>query len=95
MTLPITTTALLEHTAEESCELAQACLKLSRHRRGENPTGAEEEELTERVLEEIADVLNMLNVLKKTDIWDNAKIADYMVSKMDRWQKRLGQKGMK
>ena len=29
--------AMLEQTAEEAAELAQACLKLARYERGENP----------------------------------------------------------
>ena len=89
----ITIPALLEHVAEECVELAQACLKLARYLRGENPTGMAEDALVERLLEEIGDVLNMLNVLKDKGVWSNKRIAGYMAEKMDRWQKRLSQKG--
>ena len=89
----ITIPALLEHAAEECTELAQACLKLARLLRDENPVGATEDELTEKLLEEIADVLNMLNVMRDKGLWDNKRIAGYMAEKMDRWHKRLSQKG--
>ena len=87
----ITIPALLEHVAEECVELAQACLKLARYLRGENPVGATEGELTEKLLEEIADVLNMLNVMRDKELWDNKRIAGYMAEKMKRWEKRLNE----
>lgn len=53
----IGTTAMLEQTAEEAVELALACLKYARFLRGENKVyGYSEEELKEKLTEEMADV---------------------------------------
>lgn len=52
----IGTPAMLEQTAEECTELAQACLKLARKYRHENPTLKTEEELYNNFYEELADV---------------------------------------
>ena len=48
--------AMLEQTAEECSELAQACLKLSRYYRNENQTNRSKNELIANMYEEIADV---------------------------------------
>ena len=48
--------ALLEQTAEECSELAQACLKYARLLRQENPTPKTEQECVCALMEEIADV---------------------------------------
>ena len=49
--------AMLEQTAEEASELAQACLKLARYYRGENKVhGKNKSELKDNLAEEIADV---------------------------------------
>lgn len=52
----IGTPAMLEQTAEECTELAQACLKLSRYYRCENPTHKSKDEILTNMYEEIADV---------------------------------------
>ena len=55
--------AMLEQTAEECSELAQACLKLARYMRGENKVYKTEEELLDDLHEEIADVKVCLSEL--------------------------------
>ena len=49
--------ATLEMLAEECAELSQACLKLSRVLRGENPTPVSQDKAQAGVMEEWADVL--------------------------------------
>lgn len=50
--------AALELVAEEAAELAQACLKLSRILRGENPTPVPEVLAAEKVMEEAANEIS-------------------------------------
>ena len=59
----IGTPAMLEQTAEECSELAQACLKMARYMRGENPTTKKEFEITANLEEEMADVLICIDEL--------------------------------
>ena len=83
--------ALLEQAAEEAAELVQACLKLARIYRGENPTPVTEEKAIANVEEEAADVYLCMCAL------DEAKCAkvyfddccDRMYAKLDRWVQRL------
>ena len=56
--------AMLEQTAEECTELAQACLKLARKLRGENPTPKDILDISFNLAEEVADVLICLEELK-------------------------------
>ena len=58
--------AMLENTAEECVELAQACLKYARKLRGENPTPANEYDIRMNLLEELADVEVMVDELYKS-----------------------------
>ena len=44
--------AMLEQLAEEASELAQACLKLARKERGENPTPKSKAECERELIEE-------------------------------------------
>lgn len=59
----IGTPAMLEQTAEECSELAQACLKMARYMRNENPTTKNGGELTANLEEEMADVLICIDEL--------------------------------
>lgn len=59
----IGTPSMLEQTAEECSELAQACLKMARFMRGENPTTKKEYEITANLEEEMADVLICIDEL--------------------------------
>ena len=54
--------AVIEGLAEESAELAAAALKYGRKLRGENPTGQTAYELQDVMVEEMADVLNYLEL---------------------------------
>lgn len=66
--------AALELVAEEAAELAQACLKLSRILRGENPTPVPEVLAAEKVMEEAADVQTALSVLSSAQWYDEDKV---------------------
>ena len=81
--------ALLEQTAEECVELAQACLKLSRKMRGENPTPATLDELNSKVTEEFADVANCMREMLKGNIVPYTEVTVIAESKMERWKKRI------
>lgn len=80
--------ATLELLAEECTELAQACLKLARVMRGENPTPKTRDECRKRVVEEIADV--SLTMCELDPFWlqeeDIEKITD---QKYERMKERL------
>ena len=81
---------ILEACAEECSELSQACLKLARKLRGENPTPKTEEELIDSLKEEMGDVLTCMDVIlyeaKLITRNDVHAIADF---KLKRWYERL------
>ena len=81
---------LLDQTAEEAAELAQAALKLARILRGKNPTPLTREEAWEHLAEELADVKLCMEVIETG--WPNVEaIADEIkAKKMERWLHRLG-----
>lgn len=56
--------AMLEQLAEEASELAQACLKLARKERGENPTPNSKAECERELIEEFTDVIQCARELK-------------------------------
>lgn len=58
---------ILEQAAEECAELAQACLKLSRKLRGENPTDETWAEIWDNLCEEIDDVVIAVEALCETN----------------------------
>ena len=80
----------LEQLAEEAAELAHAALKLARILRGESPTPAGEAESRERLIEEIADVMVVVDSLTDTRMLRD--IGSYCTEKKDRWEQRLRQK---
>ena len=80
---------LLAGLAEECSELAQAALKLRRCYDGTNPTPADPDKQYECFLEEIGDVELYLDQLSI----NRTVIADYKKMKLERWQKRLEDKG--
>lgn len=84
--------ALLEQCAEECAELAQACLKMSRKMRGENPTPKTMQEITCDLNEEIADVMVTINAIVETGIISNESIESVIMKKEERWVKRLLEK---
>lgn len=84
---------ILRQLAEENCELGQAALKLIRAIRGETPIKEEFALLT--LLEETADVLAMIEVLRGTILTDkcNRYIDDTKAKKLRRMKERLTDKG--
>ena len=82
--------ALLEQTAEECCELAQACLKMARKLREENPTPKNIEDIRADLIEEAADVELCLELLEfDTKVLSYLEVDRIMEEKKARWEKRL------
>lgn len=78
---------LLAQLAEECAELSQAALKLRRALTGINPTPVTAEEARKNLVEEAADVYNVLGLL--LDAADNAEIYSIIRRKKERWLNRL------
>ena len=78
---------LLTQLAEECAELSQAALKLRRALTGINPTPVTVEEARKNLVEETADVYNVMGLL--LDAADNAEIYSIIRRKKERWLKRL------
>ena len=78
---------LLAQLAEECAELLQAALKLRRALTGINPTPVAADEARRNLVEEAADVYNVLGLL--LDAEDNAEIYSIIRRKKERWLKRL------
>lgn len=78
---------LLTQLAEESAELSQAALKLRRALTGINPTPVTVDEARKNLVEEAADVYNVLGLL--LDAADNAEIYSIIRRKKERWLNRL------
>lgn len=78
---------LLAQLAEECSELSQAALKLRRALTGINPTPVTAEEARWNLVEEAADVCNVLWLL--VDAKDNIEIYNIIRRKRARWVKRL------
>jgi len=81
--------ALLEQLAEECAELAQAALKLARYLRGENAPAKSRMQLIGDLLEEIADVDNILVLIACTEFYDGPSIGRIRKNKMARWVRRI------
>lgn len=88
--------AALEQCAEECSELAQACLKLARKLRGENPTPKDESALYAALEEEIADVELCIGEVKgyldSVNGLCDWRIAETKQHKAIRWLERLREK---
>ena len=78
---------LLAQLAEECAELSQAALKLRRALTGINPTPVAADEARRNLVEQAADVYNVLGLL--LDAEDNAEIYSIIRRKKERWLKRL------
>ena len=78
---------LLAQLAEEAAEISQAALKLRRALTGLNPTPVTAEEARANLVEEIADILNVSDLLLEID--DVDEIYDIVQRKRERWLKRL------
>lgn len=81
--------AALEQTAEECAELAHACMKMSRKFRAENPTPAAEEEICERIHEELADLMTCVDVLINIPWISTKKVQEIQIRKARRWGERI------
>lgn len=81
--------ALLEQTAEEASELSQACLKIARKIRGENPTPKDTNDILENLNEEIADVNLCCNELVDARIASYDDIGGMAMKKYKRWCERV------
>ena len=81
---------LLAQLAEEATELAHAALKLRRTHDNTNPTPVDRDTAVMGVLEEIADVMLLVELLGFNEEQD--KIDDLRVYKLSRWQRRLNAK---
>lgn len=76
--------------AEEAVELAHAAMKMQRILTGTNPTPVTEKEAMGKVMEEICDLYNALEVLK-LDV--NLKYEGIRKKKMARWVERIKKAG--
>ena len=78
---------MLAQLAEECCELGKAALKLRRVLDGKNPTPKTEEEARRDLVEEAADVHNVLEFLLNGEDYISAYYTTQ--KKRDRWLGRL------
>lgn len=85
------TPELLAQLAEEAAELGHAALKLRRAMTGTNPTPVTPEEAMEKLLEEIGDLFNCIDVLEHTAGLDPWEMTDQYDKKLVRWAERLEQ----
>ena len=81
--------ALLEQAAEECVELAHACLKLARIKRGENPTPVDGDEVVNDICEEASDVMVCINKLVESGLLSYEAIDSVAMTKEARWKERL------
>lgn len=87
----IGTPALLEQCAEECSELNQACLKMARKLRDENPTPKTVSEIRENLKEEIADVLLSMDYIMFGCNLEMEDLTSTMAEKQVRWIKRINE----
>jgi NTP pyrophosphatase (non-canonical NTP hydrolase) len=92
LTEVIGTSAMLEQTAEEATELAQACLKVARFLRKENPVYKSEPDLYSNLSEEIADVYICLEELFDNSIVTEGSVKSEILYKKERMKKRLAER---
>lgn len=86
--------AMLEQTAEECSELAQACLKLARILRNENPAYITRKQAVENLTEETADVAICLGELVD-NCFSASALIDMIKFKEERMADRLSPKEVK
>lgn len=83
---------MLSQLAEECCELGHAALKLRRVLDGKNPTPKTEAEARADLIEEAADVYNVLGFL--VDVESTMEACRIIQRKRERWLDRLEEKVM-
>lgn len=84
--------AVLEQCAEECMELGQACLKMSRKLRDENPTPKTFDDLYHDLIEETADVQVCINEVMTASAISDELIKSSMAYKQERWKQRIKEK---
>lgn len=84
--------AALEQCAEECSELTQACLKLARKLRNENPTPKTLEECRAALAEEMSDTRECMNVLLNNDFSLVTEVNAAAEQKRGRWMQRIAEK---
>ena len=84
--------ATLEQCAEECNELAQACLKMARKLRGDNPTPKSIDEIVVELAEEIADVEVCIEEILYAEVVSENNISEVKNSKRNRWRERIKEK---
>ena len=77
--------AMLEQLAEECAELGQAALKMARVLRKENPTPVTEDEASDMIIEEAADVLICID---EVGVFDSSEVARVAHAKRERFKAR-------
>ena len=86
----IGTCAVLDQCAEECCELAQACLKMGKKIRGQNPTPKNIDEIEKSLKEELADVSVCISVLMNAnDLITYDELKKIFDVKIKRWVERI------
>lgn len=85
------TPALLDQCAEESSELSQASLKMSRKLRNENPTPKTVTDIRNDLIEEISDVLLSVDYVMHCCNISNDDLAQVITEKQIRWINRLNE----
>lgn len=80
---------ILAQMAEEAAELSQACLKLRRAIRQDNPTPVPQENAINDLAEEWADVALCMSLLGKKYIPDPELVQRSISYKAQRWADRL------
>lgn len=83
--------AMLEQTAEEASELSQACLKLARKIRRNNPTPKTFDELEDNLFEEIADMKICLEELSESVYYDEEKVNVWIAKKKEKINDRFAE----
>lgn len=81
--------AMLEQCAEECTELAQACLKMARKMRNENPTPAAMNDILQNLNEEVADVMICMTAIVEDGLLSYESIDSEYARKEERLRKRL------
>lgn len=85
----IGTPAILEQSAEECNELSQACLKMARKLRDENPTPKTLDDIRENLVEELSDVMLCIDYIISTCNIRMDEISPMIVEKQNRWIDRI------
>ena len=83
--------AMLEQTAEELTECAQACLKMARYMRAENPTYKSVISIYDNLHEEIADVHICFNELEQGKVISEKQVLNQIQYKIKRMLARLSE----